>query len=352
MPLKRLFAVLFWGVTVAAVLPLQAKKDVTQYDVPQAEITYKISGGGALNRDLNLTLEGNATRRFRDWGAVEFIETNIVERTNGALHYIAHRALCEKRQEKKILDVDFKTKKILQRPLPKGKEIKKRTEGLQFKGQLMVANVVCDMWEENGVRKCLYKGIPVFREYRLMGLYYREEAVDIRFDINVTDEGKCAMPDYPVEKFSLYTSHFKTKNKRSPQAFSKRLQKAIEILNAKGMEEDKIPARERKRLMQLLGEPIFKEQAVLLPKLLETLKKTRACLVQAEENDAANACLYDLIQIKSYFTGNGHNKIDDWQKDREKILASFDENIITLQRKMKCIRAAKNIDDLTMCIHQ
>jgi hypothetical protein len=331
---------------------LDAAGTLKLYEVPKAEVTYKISGGGPLSTEVNLTLEGEGKLRFKEWGAVELIERHIVERTTGVIHYSRKQDSCEKRQEKQIYDVDFKNKRILERSLPGGKKVRDLTDGLTKYGQQMVANVVCNMWVGKGIRRCIYKGIPLFTEYRALGLYYREDATDVNFDINITEPSGCAIPEYPVRKFSLYTNNFKTKNKKPPKSFSKRLLKAIEMLESKKGDEEKLPEKEKKALIQMIGAPIFEEQKALLPKLLETLKKTRACLVQAKETAMANACLYDLLQIKSYFTGNSHNRIDDWTKDRERILNTFDENIIALQSKMKCIRGAKNIHDLSACMTQ
>jgi len=100
------------GVSSLAVL-LQAQTPQTKiYEVPKAEVVYKVSGGGPLAEDVNLTLEGSGKLRFRSWGAVELFETNITEKTTGALHYIDRKLSCIKRESNEILDVDFKTKKI------------------------------------------------------------------------------------------------------------------------------------------------------------------------------------------------------------------------------------------------
>jgi hypothetical protein len=155
-----------------------------------------------------------------------------------------------------------------------------------------------------------------------------------------------------VEKVSLYTASFKTKSKKPPKLFSQRLLEVIKILQKKKTDEEHLSAKEKKRLMSMLSEPVFESQKRLLPKLLETLKKTRACLVKAKETAMANACLYDLIQIKSYFTENEHNTIEEWETNREKILERFDENIMMLQSRMKCIRGAKQMEDLAVCMKE
>ena len=321
------------------------------YEVPNAEVVYSISGGGILSDDVNLTLEGSGKLRFRDWGAVELFETNITEKTTGALHYIDHKLSCTKRESDEILDVDFKTQKIRKRPLPEGKKARNITKGLSKNGQQqMIANVVCDMWTAERISKCIYKGIPLFTEYRVMGLYYREEAVSVRFDINVSSAAKCSVPKFPVEKMALFAAHFKTKHVKIPEAFSERLLEVISILNAKKSENVALAQREKEQAMHILAHPIFESQKKLLPALLQTMKKTRACLATAKNTDMANSCLYDMIALKNYFTQDPHNKIVSWEKERTTILDRFDKHITFLESRMKCVRSAQHFSDLAICM--
>ena len=320
------------------------------YDVPKAMVMYQISGGGVLSEDVNLSIEVKGKLRFKEWGKVELREKQIEERTTGALHYRKVWQLCEKRQEKQLLDVDFHAKKIHERLLPKGKKRRKITAGLKRTGQQMVANIVCDMWESRGIKRCVYKGIPLFTEYRALGLLYREEATEVRFDINVTDSSQCSVPAYPVEKFALYTASFKTKNIKRSAPFDERLKQSIEIFEKKGLNEEKLLPNQKQELLNILAKPIFQSQKKMLPELLQVLKRTRACLSQARNTPAANHCMDDLVQIKSRLTANSDNQIDDWNKEREKILESLEEKIVLLQSRMKCVRAAKQFSDLAGCM--
>jgi len=323
------------------------------YDVPEAVVYYTIGGGGPLSKDVNLTLEGSGKRCFSEWGEVEQYETHIVERTVGNLNYIRRKDRCERRQRTEVLDVDFTHQKILERSRPKDEHKRYTTAGMHSIGQQMVANVICDMWEGKGTKICLYKGIPLFTEYHALGFYYREEATDVVFDINTSEISKCTLPPYPKQKFSLYTNSIKTKNsKKVPEVFSDRLLAVIAYLKKKKKEENMLSSTERKGLKEMMGEPVFRDQKYLLPKLLETMKKTRACLSQAQDTNEANHCLSDMIDIKSNFTGNEHNKIENWKSDKNTVLEKFETHIALLQSKMKCIRSAKMFSDLSMCMQQ
>jgi len=325
------------------------------YDVPKAMVMYQISGGGVLSQDVNLSIEGKGKLRFKEWGKVEFREKQIEVRTTGALHYRKVRHFCEKRQEKQILDVDYHTKKILERPLPKGKKRRNITAGLEKSGQQMIANIVCDMWEGQGVKHCIYKGIPLYTEYYALGLLYREEATEVTFDINVTDISQCTMPAYPIEKFSLYMDSFKTmvktESKKTQTSFKERLKETIEIFKKQGLDENKLSQVQRQKLLNILVKPIFEEQKKILPNLLNTLKETRVCLSRAKNTKMANICMRDIIRLKSYFNKDRRNKIDDWDKERRAILEDIDEKIVFLQSKMRCIRSAQNFTDLATCMN-
>ena len=350
---KRGWQFLFLIILLYQMLYADTPDQEKLYAVPQALITYKISGGGILGEDLNLTLEGSGKRRFKEWGDVELYETHIVEKTEGMIKYIKHQDRCEKRKKQEVLDVDYENKKIMERPLPKRKNISNETNGMGITGQQMVANIICDMWEGKGVKKCFYKGIPLFTEYYALGFFYREEAMDIDFDTNISDPSKCSVPPYPKQKFALYTNSFKTKNiKKVPEVFSDRLLAVIAYLKKKKKDEEALSPNERKGLKEMMGEPIFRNQKVLLPKLLETMKQTRACLSQAQNTEKANSCLYDMIAMKSYFTGNEHNRIEDWNSSKNEILEKFETHIALLQSKMKCIRSAKMLSDLAKCMNQ
>jgi len=321
------------------------------YHVPNAMVTYMVTGGGALSADVNLTIEGNGTLRFREWGAVELFETHIIEKTEGAVYYRNEVDKCEKRQEKQILDVDYKNQKILERPLPHGKKYSSITEGMENTGQQqMVGNVICNMWKRGEISRCVYKGIPLLTEYRALGFFYREEATDVQFDMNETVHEKCTIPDFPVQKFALVNGSFKTVNNKSPQIFSERIKKVIHILEKKKRKGYTPSQKVQKQLMDMMGEPVFETLKKHLPQLLKTMKKTRACLVQTPDTKRANQCLEEMLKVKSLFTQDMNNDIQSWEKESKKTLDLFDTHIALLQSKMKCIRASKNFSDLSMCM--
>jgi hypothetical protein len=332
---------------------LYALEKEKRYDTESAMILYAIHGGGTLTEETNLTITGKGKLRFKDWGKVELFEEAVEEVTSGALSNIEHTQICKKLKHEKKLDVDFENKKILERPLPTGKQ-NSITEGFIQKGQEEILGYKCDIWEREDARQCLYKGIPLLIEYSALGLYYQKKAVRITFDIN-SSLNQCTIPSYPIQKFALFKTNMKTKNKKLPKTFSKRLIEISKALHKKLQEnhilEKDITSKEKRMWLDKLGKNIFHKQKKLLPQFLFGMKKTRVCLQQASNWIDANSCLEDIEQIKAQLVKNKHNNIESWKgEEKQKILDTFDTNISLLESKMKCIRSAKNITDLSSCM--
>jgi len=333
---------------------LSAQTSQKKYDVQSAIILYNISGGGQLAQDVNLTIKGKGKMRFKDWGAVELFEEEIEEITSGTLSNIETITRCIKRQKKKRLDVDFKTKKILERSMPKGNVSENITKGLVKQGQEIIAGQTCDIWEGNGVRKCIYKGIPLLVENSVLGMHYQRKAVSITENIKASAE-KCTIPDFPVQKFALLKTNIKTKSKKVPKEFSEVLmdvsKEMYKQLNDGNMTEANLTVKQKKVWLEKLGQNVFEKQKVLLPEMLLSMQKARECLAQAKNWIDANVCLEDVASLKSQFSKDKDSNIESWKKgDQDHILDDFDENIALLKSKMPCIRSAKNIADLSACM--
>jgi len=347
---KRVLLFFMLGNTLLFSAALSGKK----FDIETGEIEFQISGSGQLTDDINLTIEGSGQLRFRNWGAEALLEENYEERTSGVITDLKKVQLCEKFENKQRFDVDYKNEKILERPMPEGSFQAYSLRGMVKKGQENIAGYTCDIWEGEGQRKCLYKGIPLLAEQYLLGVYYQKKAVKVSLNIEPTPS-KFALPDFSVEKFALFKTNFKTKTIKSSKelshvilSVSKVLHKQLEM-NHQNM--DDLTARQKRTALDELGKNIFKRQKEFLPKFLLTMKTTRTCLVQAEDLDRANACILELINLKKQVSRDHDNYIESWdKKGRNKVLDEFDETISFLESKMKCIRSAKTLNDLSLCM--
>ena len=330
--------------------------DIVQkkFDIETGMILYSISGGGKLTEDVNLTIKGKGKLRFKDWGVVALIEEDLEELTSGAINNIDKVQRCKKLEDDRQLDVDFDNEKIQERKMLQDNSQKYITKDLVKKGQEEIAGHTCDIWEGYGVRKCIYKGIPLLVEHYLLGVYYQKKATHITFNIDAT-ESACTIPNYPVEKFALFKTNIKTKTAKLPQELSKILELISkdmnkEMTNSKISEDNMTP--EQKRIwLDKIGQNIFEKQKEFLPEFLLSMKKSRVCLQQADNWIQANICVEDVTQLKRELSKDKQNNIELWKgKEKTKVLDQLDENIFLLESKMKCVRGSQNITDLSTCM--
>ena len=345
---------LFFG--LGSVMLFSSGTAEKKFDIETGMVLYSISGGGKLTEDVNLTIKGKGKLRFKDWGVVALIEEDIEEITSGAIHNIDKVQRCKKLEDDRQLDVDFDNKKIQERKIPQNDFQKYITKDLVKKGKEEIAGHTCDVWEGYGVKKCIYKGVPLLVENYILGVYYQKKATYIQFDINTsTSEAKCSIPNYPVEKFALFKTSIKTKTEKLP----KELSKVLEIVSAEmnkelissKISEDNMTPKQKRVWLDKIGQNIFEKQKKFLPQFLLSMKKARVCLQQADDWIQANTCVENVVQLKAELTKDKNNNIELWKgEEKDKILDQFDENIFALESQMKCIRSSQNLTDLSTCM--
>jgi len=322
---------------------------LTNRNLPDAVVVYKISGGGRLSGDVNLTVEGESLLCIENGGETLFSKMEITEKTPQTLYFSHHEKNTRKQIKEQIFEVDFEAEKISRHTLSTYEKREDPLQGMQQKGEISIADLNCTLWEKRGVRKCFYSGIPLMTEYHAYGFVYREEAVSVLRDANSTFKAdRCSLPEYPVQRFAHYAGTPKTNHMHHFKSFPKRLLEALKVLQKEEEIQEKCLEKKRKKAAYIMGHPVFLKQKTFFPKLLETMKKTRVCLTQAQDTPSANACLAAIRQTlssKQYW-------IESWQKEKEHMLAVFDGQITLLESKMRCIRSAMSLEDLTVCIRQ
>ena len=344
--LKTLFLFFMMGNTLLFSASLSEKK----FDVKTGMVTFDIIGAGQITDDVNISIKGRGQLRFRDWGVEALLEEEYEEITSGAINDINKIQLCEKFENKQRFDVDFKTEKILERPMPKGNFKTYYLKDMVKAGEEKVAGYTCDVWEGKGIKKCLYKGVPLLIEYYVFGIYYQKKAVTVKLDI-APSPSKCTLPNFPVEKFALFKTSIKTKSPKLPKELSQVILNINKEISKMGKNEDDLSPHQKRTLLNKIGHNIFVKQKNFLPELLATMKEARMCLQQIESKDDANVCLSAVVEMKSKVSKNVDNSVDAWSpKEKNIILDHFEDKILFLESKMKCIRTSQNISDLSNCM--
>ena len=324
-----------------------AQTPTQEYKLKSGKIVYSIHGGGVLAPDLNLTIVGEGVLRFRDWGKRALVEEEVEESTSGALRNTEKFSTCVKYDEKQEFNVDYDKEVIRERALPKGRGLLNMKEGMRKDGKDMIAGKRCDVWTKKGVRICLYKGIPLLIEKELFGISYEKKALAVEENIDISTE-ECNIPNFPTQKIALFKTSIK--QKKGPEEISKYLSEMLhEIDRKQGIRVKKL----KRQYLNRLGAHIFERQKTLLPEMLESMKRARECLQASDDKLEANDCIDEINDFKSKMVKEDENDIDTWDsKAKNRILDEFDENIEALDAKMPCIRAAKNISDLSGCMRK
>ena len=324
-----------------------ADHSTEEYHLKSGMVIYHISGGGILAPDLNVTISGEGKLRFRKWGQIALVEEETEERTSGAFEDVETFSKCIKHDNKQQLTVDYDQEMILERPIPRGESLENMTLGMTQHGETVIAGKRCHLWAKEGVRICLYRGIPLLVEKEFLGISYQKKAFSVKEDINVSTE-HCSIPDFPVRKIALFKTSIK--QKRGAIAISTSLSKMLDEISKK----NSVSIKKRKQnYLNKLGVYIYERQKALLPERLDYMKRTRECLQLANKSLDANECIEEINAFKSSKMKEDAMVIGIWNAlEKKKMLDDFDMRITTLESQMKCIRAAKNITDLSKCMRK
>ena len=328
--------------------------DTHTFEVEKGVVIYDIYGGGVLTDETNLTLNGKATLRFKDWGTTLLSKDEGIVVTSGALKSRQNIASLEKQTKKALYTVDFKNKKIHERKNSISNTLKEQnTQDLKKIGEDNVLGLTCEVWEGHGVRKCLYKGLPLKIESEVLGISYHKIATNVMFDVSASSE-KCVLPDFPKENFALFNSTLKTKNEAKAKCFTDVLKDVAYTVEKKVVKNGNklgIGKKEKTAFLNKIGAKIFTYQKELLPELLMSMKETRECLQTGDNVFEANQCMEHFTRMKKQLGTQDNDYIILWdEKRKNRLLDKIEDKIIYLQSRMPCIKRSQNIADLSKCM--
>ena len=318
-----------------------------EYSLKSGVVIYSIEGGGLLAKDLNLTIVGEGKLRFKAWGKIALVEEQIEESTSGAFENTEKFIRCIKYDKHQQFNVNYDKEVILERPIPRGRGVQDLTKDMLPHGSEIIAGRVCELWAKEGTRVCLYEGIPLLVEKELFGISFEKKALWIEENSDVETD-QCSIPNFPIRKIALFKTTIQ--QKRGISEVSTHLSEILDEVSKKSSLDIE---RHKQYYLNRIGEPIFEREKILLPQILESMKYARECLQKAGDRSEANECIEMLKRLKAVHFSEKEGAVDVWdRKEKNRILEYFDENITMLEAKMKCIRAAKNISDLSGCMRQ
>lgn len=337
---------------VAVATLLHAEVETHPFDIESGMVIYEIKGGAQLTPETNLTIQGQAKLRFKDWGETKWEEESGLLLTSGAIKHKQHVKRLEKKTKEKVVTADFEQEQLIESKISSNDmNLDNETASLTRKGQEEVAGILCDVWEGEDVKKCIYKNILLKFESHILDVSYVKEATEVIFDMNTSSDGY-EMPDYPVQKFALFKDDIKTKNSYEVENFCK----VLKNISFDACEDNTSYAaswkdEEREKFINHIARDIFERQKELLPQLLQSLKETRACLQLEESPDKTNQCLENLRELKAQFGREEDTYMIMSDKKGQKILHDkIEDELIHLESRIPCVNRAKNITDLSECM--
>ncbi len=324
-----------------------------KFDVESGVITYEIIGGGKLTKETNLSIDGRAQLRFREWGNVMLLEERGTVITTGAIKHKQEIKKLERQTHDKIISVDYKNEQILKRKKSKAiSSMGEETEGLIQQGEEEVAGHKCKVWVGPGIQKCVYKGVLLKQESHILGISYVKVATQALFDVNLSKE-ECTVPNYPIHEFGFFKESIQTKSTTKVDNFCEILKEISFDINEDHVHFTKVNLedRERQKFINYIGRDIFEKQKELLPKLLDALKDTRACLQTGDNPFEANECLEHFSQLKEQLGTKEDDYIILWDEQlKNELLDKIEDEVIYVQSRIPCVNRAKNITDLSSCM--
>ena len=314
----------------------------SRYEVAQAKVLYTVLGGGVLTDEMNLTIEGNERLYLRNWGHEMLWHGEVTEKITGTLedqHTIKQMIKIVGNQ---AYEVNFERKKILKMAADKVRFMQYDLKKMQQKGSLTIASNECQLWENDHLKVCLYKGIPLLFEKKYLDFTLSKRARLLLTDINLSNKD-FDLPPYPVEEKQLLKSTFKVTQIHVAKSITKQLCESQNVVDTKG---EKMMLVKEKFLKELL-----KRQKEKLPRVFKAMQDARICFLRADNQQSANHCFAKLSVPLREMIDADQSSIALWtEASKERIVDILDRQIMALKKRLPCIKRAENIGYLTQCM--
>jgi hypothetical protein len=323
------------------------------YKIPEAKVSYTIEGGGALTPESNLSLVGESTLLFKKWGSELVINDSATAKLTGLLHGNFKLQRYEKQAKNTFYTVDFTTQTIHTRRHATSNIIKElNLDGFTLTGKENIIGLTCDVWEGYGIKKCIYRGIPLLIESNAMGIHYKRVAT--RIDLGKITEKEFALPNLPIEHFAIFKNKFKDREQQVSECFAS----IVRDMATKEQRKEKsykqsvyIYNHDRAKFLNRLTHRIFIKQKNVLLQLVDILKNARLCIQHAKTLFEVNECTVEYKRFKHHLGDNADDYLIYWDEaKKEQLVNNIEKRTRFILGKEGCVRRAQNITDLSRCM--
>jgi hypothetical protein len=324
-----------------------------KYNTPTAIVNYAITSTRLSQAHEYLEVNGTATLLFSDWGARALYKEKTIRKTQGAIKKSESVRTLVVEDREIVYQVDFDVQRIIKRIDPIRRSQIERNDNLyQDKmqnlsqhgkkiGDSVIMGLPCEEWQLNARTVCLYEGIPLLEKKTIsQTTSIIKRAVLVKLKAPQIPDDVYALPDMKLleEKGFLLKEYDAALFADTSETFKEKLAKTSKSPAAKRADKER-----------------FRQQKALMITLLDALRESRICLINAETRTEANVCLGPVVEIEEQLSGHRSEKwtVSTWTNvAQEHMIDSLDQKIVSLQQKMPCIRRSRNTENLAECIDE
>ncbi len=183
-----------------------ASATTKRYEIKSGIVDYKMESGGNF---MGIKTKSSGTQKlyFKAYGNKE---VRIIEDDTVTMGHPSKTRTLTKIENGTVYTVDETNRQIIKQDIAAMKQMQKDGKNLSVMGKEMLKQLgaqkrgtekilgyTCEVWEMQGIKMCLYKGIPLKIVSHFMGFEHKEIATSAKFDIPVDDQ-YFKLPDYPI----------------------------------------------------------------------------------------------------------------------------------------------------------
>jgi len=223
-----------------------------------------------------------------------------------------------------------------------------------------VLGYTCDVWDLMGSKQCIYKGLPLRIETKIMGVTNVEVATKAEFNIEIS-KNDLKLPDFPVYELDpsnmqngyiqLDKSKLKEMDQKAIQKVDKSRRELAELkatmqdaAKSAGVKDGERPTKAQQKAMQesMMSAmlPKIKKKTLAEEKILHVGYK---CIKDANTLKEANICNDKLNAMG----GEEEEPFTEWNPKIKKEILGYLENFLNVIAP--CIKKAQNMRELKGC---
>lgn len=199
-----------WKIGLVMMLVSSSYAATKRYEIQSGTVEYSTSTQGSM-MGITTTSKGSKKIAFKEWGNVEMIETD--ETTTTTMQGTEKRHSLTKFDNMNLYSVDEKNKIIIKNETfhdsyvqsnknftQYGRDMLKKNGG-KLIGHEKILGYPCEVWEWNGAKIWVYKGVMLQVESSVMGVSTKETAIKAQFNTSIPTS-RFALPKYPIKSAS------------------------------------------------------------------------------------------------------------------------------------------------------